>query len=360
MTQYRHAVGLAAMALSVGWTHSAGALTFDEILTYKGADRQKVLEEGAAKEGTVMLYSAMIVDQALRPIAEGFKKRHPNIDIQFFRAEAGQIVMKVNTEVRARNLVADVVEGSGLVGAATETQITAPFYSKEFENLPANYIAPNGSWATTRFRYIAVGYNTKLIPPTEVPKTYDDLLNPKWKGKMAWNASSDASGAMITITSLRRAWGEKKAEEYFAKLAKQEVIPLGISNRAVVDRVIQGEYAIGLGISAHHPVISANKGAPTATVMMDPTPALTGAVQVLKGAPHPHAAMLLVDFMLSPDAGKILQQAEYFPANPKTEPVEILKSIIPRNAGVTETLIAPEMLVTDTARSGEILQTIFK
>jgi ABC-type Fe3+ transport system substrate-binding protein len=352
--------GVTALLIASVWTLPAQALTFDEILTYKGSDRQKVLEDGAAKEGTVMLYSAMIVDQALRPIADGFKKRHPNINIQFWRGEAGQIVTKVNTEVRAKALVADVAEGSGLSGAAAETQIVAPFYSKEFENLPKNYVAANSTWATTRFRYIAVGYNTKLVPTAEAPKTYEDLLKPKWKGKMAWNANSDASGAMITITSLRRAWGEKKAEDYLAKLAKQDVIPLSLSNRAVVDRVIQGEYAIGLGISAHHPLISANKGAPTATVMMDPVPALTGAVQVLKGAPHPHAAMLLVDFMLSPEAGAILQQAEYFPANPKAEPVEMLKSIIPRNAGVSEQLIAPEMLVTDTPRSAELLQQLFK
>ena len=169
-----------------------------------------------------------------------------------------------------------------------------------------------------------------------------------------------ADRALITITSLRTAWGEQKAEVYLQKLAKQQVAPLAMSNRAVVDRMIEGEYQIGLGISAHHPIISARKGAPSDTVMLDPTPALSDAVQVIGGAKHPHAAMLLVDFILSPDVQTLFQEAEYFPSNPNVEPAETLKRIVPKNSGVPAVVISPEILLRDTAKSAQLLQQYFK
>ena len=336
------------------------ALTTEEILIYNKPDRQQVLEEGAKKEGTVVLYSAMIVNQVQRPIADAFRKKYPFIDIKFWRGDSNQIVTKLNAESQANAFVADVVEGSGMSGGIGEAQIAAPFYSKYTDIMGAKDIAPDRRWMTTRYRYIALGYNTKLLKAEDAPKTYEDLLDPKWKGKMAWNASTDASGALITITSLRAAWGEEKAEAYLAKLGQQKIANLAMSNRAVVDRVIEGEYLIGVGISAHHPVISARKGAPSATVLLDPVPALNGTIQVMRGTKHPHAAMLLVDFMLSPEIQKFLQTAEYFPANPEVEPDETLKSLVPKNAGVGTVIITPDMLVKDTARSAQLFEKYFK
>lgn len=338
----------------------ASALTREEAFRYKGADRQKVLEEGARKEGTVVMYSAMIVNQVQRPIADAFRKKYPFIDIKYWRGDSNQIVTKLTAESQANNFVADVVEGSGLSGGIGEASIAAPFYTPYMEILPAKDVAKDSTWVTTRYRYIALGYNTRLVKPDEVPRTYEDLLNPKWRGKMAWNAGTDASGALITITSLRAAWGEEKAEAYLAKLGQQKIANLAQSNRAVVDRLIEGEFSLGIGISAHHPIISARKGAPSATVLLDPVPALNGTVQVTRGAKNPHAAMLLVDFLLSEETQKFLQTAEYFPANPKVEPEESLKSIVPRNAGVGDVVITPDMLVNNTAESARLFEKYFK
>ncbi len=339
---------------------SASALTREEVFNYRGADRQKVLEEGAKKEGTVVMYSAMIVNQVQRPIADAFRKKYPFIDIKYWRGDSNQIVTKLTAENQANNFVADVVEGSGLSGGIGEAQIAAPFYSTYMDILPAKDVSNERTWITTRYRYIALGYNTKLVKADEVPRTYEDLLNPKWQGKMAWNAGTDASGALITITSLRAAWGEEKAEAYLAKLGKQKIANLAQSNRAVVDRVIEGEFSLGIGISAHHPIISARKGAPANTVLLDPVPALNGTVQVTRGSRNPHAAMLLVDFLLSEETQKFLQTAEYFPANPNVEPEESLKGIVPRNAGVGDVVITPDMLVNNTARSAQLFEKYFK
>jgi ABC-type Fe3+ transport system substrate-binding protein len=341
-------------------TASARALTQDEIFNYKGADRQQVLEDGARKEGTVVLYSAMIVNQALRPLTDAFRKKYPFIDIKYWRGDDHQIVSKLIVETQANALVADVVEGSGVSGGLGATQIVAPYHSQYSAEMPANAIAPDRTWLTTRYRYIGLGYNTKFVRKEDAPKTYEDLLDPKWKGKMAWSAQSSASGALIIITALRAAWGEDKAAAYFEKLAGQQVAPLAMSNRAVVDRLVEGEYQIGIGISAHHPIISARKGAPSDTIMLEPTPALSDAVQVLRAAKHPHAAMLLIDFMLSPECQTLLQQADYFPSNPNVQPSEALQKIVPRNAGVKEVIVTPAMIEHDTARSGQLLEKYFK
>jgi ABC-type Fe3+ transport system substrate-binding protein len=164
----------------------------------------------------------------------------------------------------------------------------------------------------------------------------------------------------VTISSLLATWGAPKTEAYLAKLAKQNIAPLAVSNRQVVDLMIQGEYSIGIGISAHHPVISATRGAPSATVLLDPIPALIDSIQVLKGAKHPHAAMLLVDYMLSVEAQQMLQAAEYFPSNPNVEPAPSLRMLVPRNAGVPEVLMTTEVLDSLTPRSAALYQKYFR
>jgi iron(III) transport system substrate-binding protein len=351
---------LAALALCVICSTSAHALTTEEILNYKGPDRQKVLEDSARKEGAVVIYSGMIVNQLLRPLTGAFEKKYPFIKTTYWRGDGNQVLVKVLAETQANSLVADIVEGSGMSGAIGGSKIVLPFYSPLFAELPKEGIAADHTWAATRFRYIGLGYNTKFISPNEAPKNYDDLLDPKWKGKMAWHVGSDASGALVTITTLLSTWGEQKTDAYLAKLANQDVTPLHVSNRQVVDQIIFGEYWIGLGISAHHPIISANRGAPSATVLFDPIPSLIDCIQVLKGAKHPHAAMLFVDFILSAEAQRMMQAAEYFPSNTTVDPAPSLKMIVPRNAGIPELTLSSEQLEEITPKSVELYKRHFR
>jgi iron(III) transport system substrate-binding protein len=353
---------IAAMAVAVAaafGSTSAWALTAEEILNLKGPDRQKVLEDGARREGTVLIYSGMIVNQLLRPLTEAFERKYPFIKTRYWRGDSNQLLVKVLSEMQANALEADIVEGSG-IGAVAGTRIVLPFYSPMFEALPKEDIAADRTWAATRFRYIGLGYNTNYVSRDEAPKSYDDLLNPRWKGKMAWHAGSDASGALVTITTLLATWGEQKTAAYLSRLAEQDIAPLSVSNRQIVDQVILGEYWIGLGISAHHPVISAGRGAPSATVLLDPIPSLNDSIQVLKGTRHPHAAMLFVDFILSTEAQRLMQAAEYFPSNPNVELSPSLKMLVPRNAGIPELLLTSERLEQLTPRSVELYKQYFR
>jgi iron(III) transport system substrate-binding protein len=346
------------VAAAVGST-PARALTAEQILNYKGPDRQKVLEDGARREGSVLIYSGMIVNQLLRPLTEAFERKYPFIKTRYWRGDGNQILVKVLSEMQANALEADIVEGSG-IGAVAGTKTVLPFTSPLFDALPSEDIAPDRTWAATRFRYIGLGYNTNYVSRDRAPKNYDNLLDPSWKGKMAWHANSDASGALVTISTLLASWGEQKTQSYLAKLAQQDIAPLAVSNRQVVDQVILGEYWIGVGISAHHPVISAGRGAPSATVLLDPVPSLSDSIQVLNGTRHPHAAMLFVDFILSTEAQRMMQAAEYFPSNPNVELSPNLSSIVPRNAGIAELLLTPERLEKLTPQAVELYKRYFR
>ena len=314
------------------------------ILTNRSPDRERLLIEGAKKEGQVVIYSAAIVNQALRPMAEAFMKKYPFVKLTYWRADTEEIVAKLSAEVRAKNVVADLVEGTGVGELAVETGLTVPFTTPATDELPEIYRDPRGNWASSRISYFGMAYNTKLVPPDQVPKTYDDLLDPKWKGKIAWRIGT-SSGTPLFITTIRLSRGEDKAQEYFAKLSEQKIINFGSgSARTLVDRVIAGEIPIALNIFAHHPLISKAKGAPVNTVLLDPVPSTAGTMVVPKGVRHPHAAMLLADFILSKEGQEIFAKAEYFPVRPDVAPLETLAPVVPKRAGVQELFIGSEKL----------------
>src|SRR5262249_39072414 len=184
--------------------------------------------------------------------------------------------------------------------------------------------------------------------------------DPQWKGKMAWRIGS-ASGTPLFLTNLRLAWGEERARAYFDKLKEQKIVNFGSgSARTLVDRVIAGEYPIALNIFAHHPLISKGKGAPVDARRLGPVASTAATMGVVRGTKHPHAAMLLIDFILSREGQESLLEAEYFPADPSVAPAPMLASVIPQNAGVKENFVSPDQLTKYTESSEEIFRQLFR
>ena len=116
----------------------------------------------------------------------------------------------------------------------------------------------------------SLAYNTDLVAKEQAPRTYQDLLDPRWKGAFVWNPNA-MTGAWGFIATVLRHMGEEQGHEYLRKLAKQEIVPLPIATRAVLDRVIAGEYAMGLEMVNAHVAISAGMGAPVRWVPLDAT-----------------------------------------------------------------------------------------
>jgi iron(III) transport system substrate-binding protein len=177
---------------------------------------------------------------------------------------------------------------------------------------------------------------------------------------MAWPALTPV-GAPLFVTNLRLAWGEDKAMAYLRQLRTQSIVNFGAGNpRTLVDRVIAGEYPIAIQIFAHHPLISAGKGAPVAAKLLPPVASASGTLIIPKGSRHPHAALLLMDFLLSKEGQAILAAAEYLPVRPDVDPLPQIAPIVPSRVGVQENFVTPENLHSNTEPSAKIVEELFR
>jgi iron(III) transport system substrate-binding protein len=352
-----HLLALGALALGLGAAHAASVA---EVAMLSGPDREKTLIEGARQEGKLVLYSAMIEDQALRPIAAAFKAKYPFIDMTFWRADTRDLINKSLAEARGRAVVGDLVEGGGVSQALVRAGVLQPFKTPATDVYDKEMVDPQGFWAATRVSYFGLAYNPKLVPAAEAPKSYEDLLDPKWKGKLCWSSSVETGGALMEITFLRMIWGEEKAEDYLKKLSAQKIINHTTSPREVVNKVMQGDCPIALTIFLHHPLISAMRGASVAAQPLEPVINNASVITLAKGTQHPHAAMLFIDFILSKEAQEVLKSADYLPAHPDVEPQKTLESIVPSKAGLKSRFLSEDYMFTARAKSIELQKKYFQ
>jgi iron(III) transport system substrate-binding protein len=197
----------------------------------------------------------------------------------------------------------------------------------------------DGYWQAILLYVFTPGINTTMVAKEQAPKTYQDLLDPRWRGKMAWNPGSIA-GAHGFVGNILMSMGEARGMDYLRALARQQIVNIEASSRAILDQVIAGEYPLGLMMFNHHTVISAQKGAPSDWLKLEPVPVAFDAVGILKDAPHPNAARLLVDFLSSEDGQKVLQQADYLPAMPKMPAMK--PGLRPEDGGFKATFFRPD------------------
>ena len=356
----RVATACAAVVVFASLTLAAPlqAATQAEIAKLNGPDRQKVLEEGAKKEGAVAIYAALGVNEGLGPILEAFGKRYPGVKPTYWRGSSREILNKVLVEKRANGLVADVVEGGGMAMPTIKAGADQPFFSPSFAEQPKNLYDPEGRFAATRISYYGLVHNTKLIPTADAPKSNEDLLDPKWQGKIVWRAG-DESGALMFITNILSAMGDQKGEEYLQKLAKQKVTNYAQSARAMVDQVGQGEYPMAVNVSLDLPIDAIAKGAPVAVKLIEPVAGTNNTILLVQGAPHPHAAMLLIDFMLGIEGQTILANAGFFVPHSKVEPNAAMKQVLPRTQNVKENVMAPAVVFDSRDKAAALYEKYF-
>ena len=161
----------------------SGAATVEEIALMNRADRQKVLVEGAKKEGKVSWYTTLIVDQVVRPVKEAFEKEYPFIQVEFFRGNTERIVQKMIAEYQAKRYEADLIDGTVSPTMVRRAGLLQRFNSPLLADYPAELKDAQGFWGATNLYFFATGYNARMVKANEVPKTYEDLLNPRWKGQ---------------------------------------------------------------------------------------------------------------------------------------------------------------------------------
>jgi ABC-type Fe3+ transport system substrate-binding protein len=297
------------------------------------------LVEAAKKEGHVTWYTVQIADQIVRPIISAFERKY-GIHVDFVRANSAQLSVRLSNEAKAGKVQASVFDGTGATVALKRENLVEKWAPNA--DLPKNLFDPDGYWVACNYYINTPGFNTNVIPKGTEPKTFEDLLDPKWKGKMAWNVQPSISAGQGFVGSVLIAMGEEKARAYLAKLAKQIIAPLQVSGRQVLDLVIAGEFPIGLQIFNNHAYISASKGAPVDWIKMQP-PLITYAVMsVPKGAPSPNAGKLLIDYIVSLEGQKIIADAGELPVHPGVKARD--PTLIPDGVTFKGSFLTPEEL----------------
>jgi len=285
--------------------------TVAELALYTGADRQQILEEGAKKERKLTFYTSGILTQAVRPIVDAFQKKYPFIKVEIWRAEANAVVAKTIEEYKAGQYLSDVIEGAQVIQSVLQTAgVTQPYYSPNLAYIEEGALkrAPGQGVFAAAFREsgLGLGYNTNLITKSQLPKTYKDLLDPKWKGKVA--IAGSATGE-YWVGTLLVTYGE----DFVRQIAEQAFDVQMVSAAALLDMITNGEYFFSPTIFDSHVLGSKQKGAPVDWVPLEPVHLNLGQIILPRNSPHPHAALLFIDFELSKESAEIHKKAGYGP-----------------------------------------------
>ena len=277
----------------------------------------------AKKEGTVVWYTTQIVDQFARPAARAFETKYPGMKVVLSRTNATTAAVKILNENRAGRNQADVFDGTTTVVPLKRAGYVLAWLPDDAKNYPAYLKDPEGYWISTNIYVLTPAFNTSLVKPGTEPRTLADLADPKWRGRMAWGSSLSSSAGIGFIGTVLAEMGEQKAIVYLKQLQGQRIAGLNGSARQVLDQVIAGEYAIALQIFNHHAVISGKQGAPVKWIPMEPATGVLSVVSIPKAAPHPNAAKLFEDFLVSKDGQNLYRSTEYLPADPAVKALEI-------------------------------------
>ena len=353
-----HRLLMAITLLGFAVAGGARAASLEEIAKLSGPDRQKILEEGARKEGQLNWYTTLGVEQVVIPLNDEFQRRYPYIVSKYIRSTSPQILVRATAEARARSVRVDVVQAD-VADGMKDAGLAQPFNSPVMDEYPASYIDPDREWVSFRTSWQGIAWNTNLVSAADAPKDWEGLINPKFKGKIAW-PENPASGAARYITHFRVMWGEDKALAYLKQLQAMDIRTSSGSTETLMDQVATGEYAVGL-TSMHLVAFAKEKGATVDGLNPEPALAKSGTVALLKGAPNPHAAMLFLDFLLSKDGGqKVLRESGYSPANPAVQPLPTLQWIQPNLTGKKEIMLRPSQERELLAKSAQLYKSMFK
>jgi iron(III) transport system substrate-binding protein len=337
------------------WLAAAAILAVLAGAPARAADQAMI--DAAKKEGQVVWYTTQIIDQFARPAAAAFEKRY-GIKVSYVRANSNEVALRVLNEAKAGRMQADVFDGTGATASLKKEGIVAKFIPENAKRLPKDYIDAEGYWVATNLYVLTPGYNTELIRKGTQPRTFQDLLDPKYKGKIAWNSTSSSSAGPGFVGIVLETMGEEKGTAYLRELAKQQPAGLAVAARQVLDQVIAGEYAIALNIFNNHAVISAAKGAPVDWIPMDPALGVLSVISVTKDAPHPNAGRLFLEFLMSEDGQKIYRDAEYLPVDPNVPPNDL--ALRPDGVKFRAIYKTPEDIDREMPRWTDVFKSIFR
>lgn len=278
------------------------------VYLYKGADREARLVERAKQEGTVTVYTSLAPTEAA-PLVEVFEKKY-GIKVQMWRAVSGSVMQRALTESRGKRHAVDVVETNGPeMESLAREGVLSEFHSPHFDDLPAHIIPKHGLWIPDRLNFFVVAYNTNKVKAADLPKTFEGFLDPKWKGRISLEATDSE-----WMSGVVKHWGEARGMAFFRKLG--EMKPDMRKGHVLLAQLISsGEIEVGLTAYYANAQSFKKRGAPVDWAAIEPLIARPQGIGVARHAPHPNAALLFADFMLSPEAQQMFADMGRTPAS---------------------------------------------
>ena len=279
-----------------------------------GADREKRLYEGAKKEGEVSIYTSAQSDD-MGALVSAFEKKYPGVKVTVWRSSSEKVLQRAVQEARGNRHTMDVAETNGPeLEAMSREKITQKLNSPYLADLIDEAKRPHGEWVGTRLNVFVQAYNTQQVKKADLPKTWDELADPKWKGKLGIE-QEDSDWLAGQFAQL----GDAKAQAVFKKIVDTNGVSVRKGHTLLTQLVVSGEIPFALTVYNYKAEQLKNKGAPIDWYSIGPAIARPNGIAVAKAAPHPHAAALFLDFEISPEGQGILAKRDFVPTNKKVD-----------------------------------------
>jgi iron(III) transport system substrate-binding protein len=303
-------------------------------------------KEKAETEGKLMFYAAFNANDS-KTLIDGFQQLYPKIDATFYRATDAQLMERILAENRAGRNLWDVVMSTSFYGHNLKKRGLLMVYdSPERKFYRDGYKDPQATWTSIYTNYAAFGYNVRTVAKTSVPKSLNDLLKSEWKGNIGID-----SRAYEWFGTMLKATGEERGMAYMRELAKQ--VQLRNGRTLLAQLVAAGEFKGAL--SAYSQTFEQLKpaGAPVDWVYLNPVFANIHPVGLSAKAPHPNAARLFIDFVLSKKGQELIRGMNRIPDRIDTPPAE------PRLIDGIKPAFAPPEVLEDFERYAKIFHEVF-
>jgi len=301
----RSIVVLAASALL------AGEAAAQALFNYSGADRMEKIIAAAKKEGTLTLYTTF-AEKDQPTLIKPFEAKY-GVKVSIWRAGTDKVLQRTLAEAAAKKYDVDAIHfGSPEMEALSREKILQAVSSPLHKELQPGSVPSHREWAATLLSVWVQVYNTNLIKKSDLPKSYKDLLDPKWKGKLGIEAKNqDWFASVVDVMG-----GGEKGLQFFRDLVARNGVSARTGHTLLNNMVIAGEVPLALTVYNYMPEQAKKKGAPIDWFALEPAVARSNAVGVARRAPHPNAALLFYEYMLG-DAQQYLVAMDYVPSNTK-------------------------------------------
>ncbi|MCC7425987.1 MAG: extracellular solute-binding protein [Alphaproteobacteria bacterium] len=284
-------------SFTLGLGAAAAAIPLRHVIAQESEDS---LYNAARREGELVLYTGTLV-QVIEDLKGAFERRYPGIRVQYWRGDTSQVTQRFETESAAGRHTADMLLLTDRQSKILHARgLTQPYRSRHLDRYQRDLHAREDAYGNYALTLASFAWNTRQVNADQAPKTWEDLLDPRWRGKMAIQDPLQAGGAGIWFITLYEVWGEARWSDYFARLGRQQ-LRYG-RYLQVQEMLASGEVAIQVAAYPNYIEPLKAQGGPAEWGVPDPVIWTGLSLSIPKRAPHAAAAKLFLDFMLSPEA----------------------------------------------------------